>query len=139
MTPRGINIAANRLQLGTCMASVSSQSIEAVQKVAVVLQGSDEEEMLNRKEWRYNTEEIQQYSLAQVEELLLLFPSIKEKGLRLDIYYRDSFVGRVKLDGDADVHAASSGPKDCVRGQVWEMVEDSCRVSGPESDRESLA
>ncbi len=64
------SIAANRLQLG--MASVSSQSIEAEWKVAVVLhQGSDEEEMLNRKVWLYNTEEIQQYSLAQVEELLL--------------------------------------------------------------------
>jgi hypothetical protein len=40
------------------------------------------------------------------EELLLLFPFLKEKGLQLDIYYRDSFVGRVKLDGDADIHAA---------------------------------
>ena len=91
------------------MASVSLQPIEAeVQKVAVVLhQGSEEEEALNRKVWRYSTEEIQQYSLAQVEEeLLLLFPSLREKGLRLNIYYRDSFVGRVKLDGDADVHAA---------------------------------
>ena len=91
------------------MASVSLQAIEAeVRKVAVVLhQGSEEEETLTRKVWRYCTEEIQQYSLAQVEEeLLLLFPSLKEKGLRLNIYYRDSFVGRVKLDGDADVHAA---------------------------------
>ena len=54
----------------------------------------------------YRGAEIQQYSLAQLEELLLLSPSLKEKGLRLNIYYRDSFVGRVKLDGDADVHAA---------------------------------
>lgn len=91
------------------MASVSQQLFEAeVRKVAVVLhEGSEEEETLNRKVWRYSTEEIQQYSLAQVEEeLLLLFPSLKEKGLRLNIYYHDSFVGKVKLDGDADVHAA---------------------------------
>ena len=97
-----IIVGAHQLE----MASVSQQPIEAeVRKVAVVLhEGSEEEETLNQK---YSTEEIQQYSLAQVEEeLLLLFPSLKEKGLRLNIYYHDSFVGRVKLDGDADVHAA---------------------------------
>ena len=48
----------------------------AANRLQLARYGSDEEETLNRKVWRYDTEEIHQYSLAQVEEeLLLLFPS----------------------------------------------------------------
>ena len=74
-------------------------------KVAVILHQGNAE--IARKVWRYNTEEIQAYTLSGVElELLMLFPALQEKGLGLDVYYYDSFVGRVKVDGDADLHAA---------------------------------
>ena len=36
----------------------------------------------------------------------MLFPSVKQKGLSLGIYYNDSFVGRVTIDGNADLHTA---------------------------------
>ena len=74
-------------------------------KVAVILHQGDVE--MARKVWHYNTEEIREYTLSQVElELLMLFPTLQAKGLRLDVYYHDSFVGRMKIDGDADLQAA---------------------------------
>ena len=74
-------------------------------KVAVILHQGDVEPA--RKVWHYNTEEIQEYTLSRVElELLMLFSTLQAKGLRLDVYYHDSFVGRVKIDGDADLQEA---------------------------------
>ena len=44
---------------------------------------------------------------ARVEqELVELFPLIKSKGLRLELSYEDSLVGKVTIDGDVDMKSA---------------------------------
>ncbi len=60
-----------------------------------------------QKVWRYDENEVDAYSRDRVEqELLALYPPLKSKGLRLEISYEDSLVGRVSIDGDADMQAA---------------------------------
>ena len=60
-----------------------------------------------RKVWRYDDKKIPEYSRDRVEqEILVLFPTLKSKGLRLEIKYEDSLVGIVSIDSDADVQAA---------------------------------
>ena len=60
-----------------------------------------------RKVWRYGDKKTPEYSRDHVEqELLALFPTLKSKGLRLEIRYEDSLVGIVSIDSDADVQAA---------------------------------
>ena len=59
------------------------------------------------KVWRYDDTKIPEYSRDCVEqELLALFTTLKSKGLRLEVTYKDSLVGIVSIDSDADVQAA---------------------------------
>ena len=59
------------------------------------------------KVWRFDVSALDAYSRGRVEEeVLVLFPALQSKGLRLELSYEDSHVGRISIDGVADVHTA---------------------------------
>ena len=67
------------------------------------------DEGLVQKVWRFDERSIEAYGRerARVEqELVELFPLIKSKGLRLELSYEDSLVGKVTIDGDVDMKSA---------------------------------
>ena len=58
-----------------------------------------------KKAWQYDVRNIGAHRLAGVEEHLELF-TLKAKGLRFMLRYEDLLVGRVSIDGDADMQAS---------------------------------
>lgn len=78
--------------------------MQSIRKVRINWQS---DEGLVQKVWRCNTSNIDFYCREQVEqELLRLFPLLKYRGLRLELSYEDSQIGKVTIDGDADMKAA---------------------------------
>ena len=76
----------------------------SVVKVAVVLHSGPK---LVKKAWRFNSLDIQSYTLESTEaQLLQLFPEVKEKGLGLELSYQDDMIGTIKIEGDLDLHTA---------------------------------
>ena len=62
------------------------------------------DEGLVQKVWRFDERSIEAYGRERVEhELVELFPLIKSKGLRLELSYEDSRVGKLTIDGDVDM------------------------------------
>lgn len=73
----------------------------AVVKVAVVLHSRCQ---LIKKAWHFNSLDIESYTLKSTEaQWLQLFPSVKEKGLGLDLSYQDEMIGTIKIEGDLDL------------------------------------
>ena len=65
------------------------------------------DEGLVQKVWRFDERSIEAYGRERVEhDLVELFPLIKSKGLRLELSYEDSLVGKVTIDGDVDMKSA---------------------------------
>ena len=65
------------------------------------------DEGLVQKVWRFDERSIEAYGCERVgHELVKLFPLIKSKGLRLELSYEDSLVGKVTIDGDVDMKSA---------------------------------
>ena len=89
------------MRLGT---AVLIRVIMSVVKVAVVLHSGPN---LTKKAWRFNSLDIQSYTLKSTEaELLQLFPVVKEKGLGLELSYQDDMIATIKIEGDLDLHTA---------------------------------
>ena len=60
-----------------------------------------------RKVWRFMRSDVDDYTRADVERAMLeLYPDVRAKGLRLEIWYHDSLAGKVRIEGDADMGAA---------------------------------
>ena len=60
-----------------------------------------------KKAWRFNSLDIQSYTLKSTEaELLQLFPVVKNKDLGLELSYKDDMIGTIKIEGDLDLHTA---------------------------------
>lgn len=78
-------------------------------KVAVAYRNRGEQnEDFTRKIWRFDPSTKHLYTLDVVEQQLLqYFPSIQQKGYGLSLYYKDSFVGEVKVESDGDLQVAS--------------------------------
>ena len=73
-------------------------------KVGVRWQRHDVQEFV-QKVWRFDDSALDAYSRGRVEEeVLALFPALQSKGLQLELSYEDSLVGRISIDGDADMH-----------------------------------
>ena len=63
-----------------------------------------EGEKATKKIWRFGVDLVQSYTKTQLEEdIECLFPHIKEKGLKLQLYHYDELAGKVVIDGDVDV------------------------------------
>lgn len=76
----------------------------SVVKVAVVLNSGPN---ATKKAWRFNSLDIQSYTLKSTEaELLQLFPVVKNKDLGLELSYKDDMIGTIKIEGDLDLHTA---------------------------------
>ena len=78
-------------------------------KVAVIHRvenDSDELSNARTKVWRFNPSSVDTLTLRAVEdEFIRYFPSILEKtpSVGVSMYYKDSFVGEIKLESDRDL------------------------------------
>ena len=62
------------------------------------------------KNWRFDPSTKHLYTLDVVEQQLLqYFPSIQQKGYSLSLYYKDLFVGEVKVESDVDLQVVYTG------------------------------
>ena len=59
------------------------------------------DEGLVQKVWRFDERSIEACGRERVEQELVEL--IKSKGLRLELSYEDSFIGKVTIDGDVDM------------------------------------
>ena len=106
-----------------------------------------------RKVWRYDDNTIAEYSRDGVEqELLALFPTLKSKGLRIEISYEDSLVGIVLIDSNADLQAALTAfaeesnltyrtlfVEECVKPEVEVQCSKMQKEKSPPKKSERLA
>ena len=74
--------------------------MENLLKIAIELH---EGEKSTKKIWRFSVDLVQSYTKTQLEEEIeCLFPHIKEKGLKLQLYHYDDLAGKVIIDSDVD-------------------------------------
>jgi len=95
-------------------------------KVAIVYRGRGKRnEDLTTKVWWLDPNAIHLYTSDMVEQQLLqYFPSIQQKGYGVSLYYKDSFVGEVKVDSDEDLQVGYTG---CILHELYTVY---CRVAG---------
>ena len=76
----------------------------AMEKLKVILHVGDTAVV---KLWRFDASKIAEYTRNDVEAMIVdLYPDVKKKGLRLDMYYEDELVGKVTIESDGDMKQA---------------------------------
>ena len=59
------------------------------------------------KLWRFDSSKIVEYTRNEVEAMIIdLYPDVKKKGLRLEMYYEDELVGKITIESDGDMKQA---------------------------------